>query len=151
MLPRLPVEDSSMIASTIARVTNPSAIKNILTLLFFRYAKIDTNPRKTEIFKLTMWIIIWYIIDWCKIWGIVKGMMREETITVVSAKNLSLLSSILYLLCNCTLTINTVTRFKLIGTLIESTRIWTKKITVFFVIVLAWMELASNGQSNVRT
>jgi hypothetical protein len=45
--------------------------------------------------------------------------MREETITVVSAKNLSLLSSILYLLCSCTLTIITVTRFKLIGTLVE--------------------------------
>lgn len=127
MLVRLPVEVSNMIASTIASVTNPSAINNILILLFFRYAKIDTNPRKTEIFKLTIWIIIWYIIDWCKIWGIVKGMRREQTITVVSAKNLSLLSSILYLLCNCTLRIITVTRFKSIGTSIETIRIWTKK------------------------
>ena len=118
MLVRLPVEDSSIITSTIASVTNPSAINNILLLLFFKYAKIDTNPRKTEIFKLTIWIIIWYIIDWCKRWGIIKGMRREEIITVVSAKNLSLLSSILYLLCSCTLTIITVTRFKLIGTLV---------------------------------
>lgn len=54
MLVRLPVEVSNMIASTIASVTNPSAINNILILLFFRYAKIDTNPRKTEIFKLTI-------------------------------------------------------------------------------------------------
>ncbi len=51
---RLPVEDNSIIPSTIARVTNPSAINNILMLLFFRYAKIETNPRKTEIFKLTI-------------------------------------------------------------------------------------------------
>jgi hypothetical protein len=54
MLVRLPVEVSNMITSTIASVTNPSAINNILILLFFRYAKIDTNPRKTEIFKLTI-------------------------------------------------------------------------------------------------
>jgi len=53
-LPRLPVEDRSIIPSTIARVTNPSAIKNILMLLFFKYAKIDTSPRKIEIFKLTI-------------------------------------------------------------------------------------------------
>jgi hypothetical protein len=46
-------------------------------------------------------------------------MRREQTITVVSAKNLSLLSSSLYLLCNCTLSIITVTRFKSIGTLVE--------------------------------
>jgi hypothetical protein len=43
-----------MIPSTIARVTKPRAIKNILKLLFFRYAKIDTKLRKTEIFKLTI-------------------------------------------------------------------------------------------------
>jgi hypothetical protein len=53
-LPRLPVEDSSMIPSTKASVTNPRAIKNILMLLFFKYAKIDTNPRKTAIFRLTI-------------------------------------------------------------------------------------------------
>jgi hypothetical protein len=47
--------------------------------------------------------------------------MREETITVVSAKNLSLLSNILDLPCNCTLSIIAVTRFKLIGTLVELT------------------------------
>ncbi len=45
-------------------------------------------------------------------------MRREETITVVSAKNLSLLSSSLDLLCNCTLSLITVNRFKLIGTLV---------------------------------
>jgi hypothetical protein len=43
-----------MIPSTKASVTNPSAIKNILMLIFFKYAKIDTNPRKTAIFKLTI-------------------------------------------------------------------------------------------------
>ena len=45
-------------------------------------------------------------------------MRREETITVVSAKNLSLLSSSLDLLCNCKLSLITVNRFKLIGTLV---------------------------------
>ena len=48
----------------------------------------------------------------------VNGMSREETITVVSAKNLSLLSSRLCLPCDCTLSINWVIRFKLIGTLV---------------------------------
>jgi hypothetical protein len=53
-LARLPVEVSNIITSTLARVTNPSAIHSILKLLFFKYAKIDTNPRKTEIFRLTI-------------------------------------------------------------------------------------------------
>jgi hypothetical protein len=53
-LAKLPVEVSNIITSTIARVTNPSAMHNILKLLFFRYAKIATNPRKTEIFRLTI-------------------------------------------------------------------------------------------------
>lgn len=53
-LSRLPVEDNNIIPSTMARVTNPSAIRNILMLLFFKYAKIDTSPRKTAIFKLTI-------------------------------------------------------------------------------------------------
>ena len=48
----------------------------------------------------------------------VNGMSREETMTVVSAKNLSLLSSRLCLPCDCTLSINWVIRFKLIGTLV---------------------------------
>ena len=49
----------------------------------------------------------------------VNGMSREETITVVSAKNLSLLSSRLCLPCDCTLSIIWVIRFKLIGTMLE--------------------------------
>jgi len=32
----------------------------------------------------------------------VNGIIREETIIVVSAKNFSLFSSTLYLLCDCT-------------------------------------------------
>ena len=119
-LARLPVEVSSIITSTIASVTNPSAIHSILKLLFFKYAKIATNPRKTEMFKLTIWIMIWYIIDLCKKWGIVNGMSREETIIVVSAKNLSLLSSRLCLPCDCTLSNIRLTRFKLIGTTLET-------------------------------
>ena len=53
-LVRLPVEVSSIITSTIASVTNPRAIQSILKLLFFKYAEIATNPRKTEMFKLTI-------------------------------------------------------------------------------------------------
>jgi len=49
----------------------------------------------------------------------VNGMSREETIIVVSAKNLSLLSSRLCLPCDCTLSIIGITRFKLIGTFLE--------------------------------
>ena len=49
----------------------------------------------------------------------VNGMRREETTTVVSAKNLNLLSSRLCLPCDCTLSVISVIRFKLIGTLLE--------------------------------
>jgi len=49
----------------------------------------------------------------------VNGTSRAETITVVSAKNLSLLSSRLCLPCDCTLSFISVIRFKLIGTLLE--------------------------------
>ena len=49
----------------------------------------------------------------------VNGMRREETTTVVSAKNLSLLSNRLCLPCDCTLSFIWVIRFKLIGTMLE--------------------------------
>lgn len=51
-LSRLPVDDSSIIASTIASVTKPNDINSILILVFFKYAKIDIRPRNTEIFRL---------------------------------------------------------------------------------------------------
>lgn len=149
MLVRLPVEVSSIITSTIASVTNPRAIQSILKLLFFKYAKIATNPRKTEMFKLTTWIMIWYIMYLCIIWGMVNGTSREETIIVVSAKNLSLLSSRLWLPCDCTFFNIRMTRFKLIGTALEASVFKYKlyEISVF----LFENKLAIVGQSNVRS
>jgi len=47
-------------------------------------------------------------------------MSREETIIVVSAKNLSLLSRRLCLPCDCTLSIISMIGFKLIGTVLET-------------------------------
>ena len=75
----------------------------------------------------------------------VNGMSREETITVVSAKNLSLLSSTLCLPCDCTLSFIRVIRFKLIGTLLEVISLKYKRngFSGYFLFERNWPLLAS--------